>query len=146
MILFTRILETQEQKTQKMQVQSLGHEDPLEQEMATHSSILAWRIPWKEEPGRLQSKGHSELDMTKANQHTCTCTVLEKQWHLCPDFLGGSDGKESSCSAGDLGSIPGSGRFPGEGNGNPLQHSCLENSMDRRTQGATVHGVAKSWT
>ena len=46
-------------------------------------------------------------------------------------FPGGSDGKESACNAGDLGSIPGSGRSPGEGNGNPLQHSCLENPMDR---------------
>ena len=46
-------------------------------------------------------------------------------------FPGGSDGKESAFSAGDLGSVPGLGRSPGEGNGNPLQYSCLENSMDR---------------
>ena len=46
------------------------------------------------------------------------------------DFPGGSDGKASVYSEGDLGSIPGSGRFPGEGNGNPLQYSCLENPMD----------------
>ena len=46
-------------------------------------------------------------------------------------FPGGSDGKVSACNAGDLGSIPGLGRSPGEGNGNPLQHSCLENPMDR---------------
>ena len=59
-------------------------------------------------------------------------------------FPGGSDDKESVCSAGDLGSIPGSGRSPGEGNGYPLQHSCLENSMDRGAWEATVHGVAKS--
>ena len=49
------------------------------------------------------------------------------------DFPGGSDGKASARNAGDLGSIPGSGRSPGEGNGNPLQYSCLENSMDRGT-------------
>ena len=59
---------------------------------------------------------------------------------------GGSDSKESAYSAGDLGSIPGSGRALGEGNGNPLQYSCLENSMDRGARQATVHGVAKSWT
>ena len=47
-----------------MQVQSLGWDDPLEEEMATHSSILAWRIPWTEEPGRLPSIGSKELDMT----------------------------------------------------------------------------------
>ena len=48
--------------------------------------------------------------------------------------------------AGDVGSIPGSGRFPGGGNGDPLQYSCLENSMDREERQATVHEVAKSWT
>ena len=58
-------------------------------------------------------------------------------------FPGGSDGKESTCNAGDLGLIPGSGRFPGEGNGYPLQYSCLENGMDRGVWWATVHGVAK---
>ena len=61
-------------------------------------------------------------------------------------FPGGSDGKESACNVGDLGSIPGSGRFPGEGNGNPLQHSCLENSMGRGAFQVTVHGIAKSQT
>ena len=58
-------------------------------------------------------------------------------------FPHSSVGKESACSAGDLGSIPGSGRSPGEGNGNPLQYSCLENSMDRGAWRATVHGVAR---
>ena len=53
--------------------------------------------------------------------------------------------KESACNAGDLGLIPGLGRFPGEGDGYPLQYSCLENPMDREAWWATVHGVAKSW-
>ena len=61
-------------------------------------------------------------------------------------FSGGSDGKASLCSAGDQGSIPGLGRSPGEGNGSPLQYSCLENSMDGAAWWATVHGVAKSRT
>ena len=57
-----------------------------------------------------------------------------------------SDGKESACNVGDPGSIPGSGRSPGEGIGNPLQYSCLENPMDRGAWWATVYGVAKgSW-
>ena len=55
-----------------------------------------------------------------------------------------TDGKESACSTGDLGSIPGLGRSPGEGNGNPLQYPCLENLMDRGAWWAAVHGVAKS--
>ena len=59
---------------------------------------------------------------------------------------GGSEGKASACSAEDLGSIPGLGRSPGEGNGNPLQYSCLENSMDCGAWQATVHGVTKSRT
>ena len=61
-------------------------------------------------------------------------------------FPGSSAGKESACNEGDLGSIPGLERSPGEGNTNPLQYSCLENSMDRRIWWATVHGVAKSQT
>ena len=59
-------------------------------------------------------------------------------------FPGGSNGKESACSERDLGSIPGSGSSLGEGNGNPLHYSCLENSMDRGAWWAAVHGVAKS--
>ena len=58
-------------------------------------------------------------------------------------FPGGSVGKESACNAGYLSSIPGSGRSPGEGNGNPLQHSCLENPMDRGDWRATVRGVTR---
>ena len=54
-----------------------------------------------------------------------------------------SVGKKSACNAGDPGSIPGSGRSLGEGNGNPLQYSCLENPMDRGAWQATVHGVAR---
>ena len=69
-----------------------------------------------------------------------------KSWTLPSDKTGGSDGKGSACNVGDLGLIPGSGRSPGEGNGNPLQYSCLENPMDGGGWQATVHGVTKSWT
>ena len=61
-------------------------------------------------------------------------------------FPGGSDAKESAGNAGDPGSILGWGRSPGEGNGNPLQYSCLENSVDRGAWWAAVHGVTKSQT
>ena len=73
--------------------------------------------------------GHKELDTTEQLNNA-----------------GDSEVKASACNAGDLGSIPGSGRSPGEGNGNPLQYSCLENPMDGGAWWATVHGVAKSWT
>ena len=111
-------------------VQSLGQKDPLEEEMATHSSILAWEDLWTEEPGKLQSMesqrvGHDWSD-----------------WTYCVmGFPGGSAGKESACNAGDLGLIPGLGRSPGEGNSYPLQYSGLENFMDH-----IAHGVTKSWT
>ena len=63
---------------------------------------------------------------------------------LLQDFPGGSDGNKSACNAGDLGLIPGLRRSPGEGKGDPLQCSCLENPMDRGAWQATVHGVTKS--
>ena len=63
---------------------------------------------------------------------------------LLQGFPNDSPGKESTCNAGDLGLIPGSGRSPGEGNGNPLQNSCLENPMNRGAQQAIVHGVTES--
>ena len=64
-----------------------------------------------------------------------------------PEFTqGGSNGKEFACNAGDLGSIPGLGRSPGEGNGYPLQYACLGNPMDGGAWRATVHGVTKNLT
>ena len=135
--------------------------------MATHSSVLAWRIPWTEKLGRLQSMwsqrvGHHWRDLAAAaagHHHGGRDRVEGKVikigtfvevsgWDVwCFTFLyGGSDGKASAYNAGDLGLIPGSERSPGEGNGNPLQYSCLENPMDRGAWWATVHGVAKSQT
>ena len=82
------------------QVQSLGWEDPLEKEMATRSSTLAWKIPWTEESGRLQSMGSQRVRHDLA-------------------------------------------RKDGEGNGNPLQYSCLENPMGGGPWWAAVHGVIR---
>ena len=65
---------------QETQAQSLGLEDPLENEMATHSSILAWEISWTEEPGRLQSMGSQELDKTQRLNTTTTASVA---WPYC---------------------------------------------------------------
>ena len=69
-------------------------------------------------------------------------SIIEAMW----GFPGGSDGKESACNSRDPGSIPGSGRSPGGGHGNPLQYSCLENPMDRGVWWATVHRVTHSQT
>ena len=65
------------------------------------------------------------------------CFVFSNQ-----EKYGGSDGKESACNAGNLGSIPGTGRYTREGKGSPLQYSCLKNSINREAWWATVHGVA----
>ena len=115
--------------------QSLGQEDSLEKGMAAHSSILAWRIPWREEPGSygLLSLGLKESDTTERP--------------TLPGFPGGAVVKNLPTSAGDAGDsglISGLGRFCGEGNGKPLQYSCLENAMDRGAWWTIVHGVTKS--
>ena len=89
---------------QETGVRSLSWKDPLEEDTATHSSILAWGAWW--------------------------VTVHEV----------------AKSQTGDTVSIPGSGRSPGGGNGNPLQYSCLGNPTDRGAWWATVHGVAESWT
>ena len=81
----------------------------VEKEMATHSSTLAWKIPWTEEPGGLQSMGSHRVEHKWLHFHFSLSCI-------------------------------------GEGNGNPLQCSCLENPRDRGAWRATVHGVAKSWT
>ena len=72
--------------------------------------------------------------------------VAKSRTQLSEGFPGGSDGKESACNAADAGLILGSGRSPEEGNGKPLQYSCLENSMNTGAWQATVHGVTKSQT
>ena len=86
--------------------------------------IYIWRLPWTEKPGYIY--------------------IYTYIWCF-PGFPGGSDGKASACNVGDPGSISGLGRSPREGNGNPLQYSCLENSMDGGTWKATVHRVTESW-
>ena len=75
----------------------------------------------------------------------CTCGILWKE-EFTTYLSGGSDSKECACKVGNLGLIPGSGRSPGGGHGNPLQYSCLENPMDGGAWRAPVHRVAKSQT
>ena len=76
----------------------------------------------------------------------CICSWVCIKYIVCiqEGFPDSSVGKESACDAGDPGSIPGSGRSPGEGNGNPLQYSRLENPTDRGAWQASVHGVARA--
>ena len=97
------------------------HFHALEKEMATHSSVLAWRIPGTGETGGLLSVGSQRVEHDWSDLAATAAAV---------GFPGGSEVKASACKAGDPDSIPGLGRIPGEGNGHPLQYSCLENPMD----------------
>ena len=83
------------------------------------------------------------MDLWMLN-HSCEFGMKPTCWYR--GSRGGLVSKESSCSVGDLGSISGSGRSPGEGNGSPLQYSCQENSMDKGAWWATIHAVTKSGT
>ena len=95
----------------------------------TPLAVLAWQIPGSGEPGGLPSMGlHSWTRLQR----------LSSSMVVVIGFPGGSDGKESTCNVGDVGSIPGLGRYPGEGKGYPLQYSNLENSIDYTVHGVTV--------
>ena len=124
------------QERQEPWVQSLDLEDPLGKQVETHSSNLAWRIPWTEEPGGLQSMV-SQSDLSEYEcAHICTYTP---KWH---------NGKESAWQCRRFRRhilIPRSGWLPGVGNGNALKYSCLENFMVWRAWKATVHWVTNSW-
>ena len=96
-----------------------------------HPGLISFRMDW--------------LDLLAVQGTLKSLTVRSLFAMNC--FPGGSDGKESAiCNVGDPGSIPELGRSPGEGNGNPLQYSCLENPMSRGAWRTAVHGVAKSRT
>ena len=91
-------------------------------------------------PNLLQSRRPDDTGQSSPSRVAGSC------WLSILKQSGGSEGKESACNVGDLGSNPGLGRSPGEGNGNPLQYSCLENPMARGAWWATVHGAANSQT
>ena len=109
---------------QETWVQFLGWEDSLEKGKATDPSILAWRIP------RTLGVTMSQTRLSLSNFY------FHFQW----GFPGGISSKEPACSAGDLGSIPGLGRPPGEANGNPLQYPCLEISWTQEPGGLQSMG------
>ena len=117
-----------------------------EKAMATHSSALAWKIPWTEESGRLQSMGSWRVG------HDWATFTFMSNWGLIPTIQTSQVVlviKKLPANAGDVkdaGLIPGSGRSPEGGHGNPLHYACLENPMDRGASKATVHRVTQSWT
>ena len=103
--------------------------------------LCPWDLPGKNIEVHCHFLLHSSTVITTFPDYFLFAGSLPEK-HLS----GGSDSKASACNAGGPGSSPRSGRSPGEGNGNPLQYSCLENAMDRGGLWATVHGVAKSRT
>ena len=115
------------------------HFHTLEKEMATHSSILAWRIPGTEEPSGLLSMG----------SHRVGHDWSDLAAMLSLSFLGGARGKEPTCQCRRHKGHrfnPWVRKIPGGGHGKTLQYSCLEIPMDREAWWATVHRVAKNWT
>ena len=153
---------------QEMWIPSLGQEGPLEKEVTTHSSTLAWNIPWIEEPGGLQSVGSQRVGRGWETEQTHTYStqafVLDFishnifkiywfplcYWVIFMGLPGGNHGRGPACQSRldvrNAGSVPGSGRSPGGGNGYTFQYSCLENPIDSGAWWAAVHGVTKSWT
>ena len=137
---------------QETQVWSLGQEDPLEKGMATHCSILAWRVPWTEEPGGLQSVRSQTV---RHNWATNNFTFIRSdifqvvKWQKINSEQLKKKGKKKLWATGSSSNIliRHLGRSPGGGHGNPQQYSCLENPNGQRgAWWATVHGVAKSRT
>ena len=111
--------------------------------METHWQCACWYLRMQNAGGRVQGWQVEE----KASVVGRLVILTEQISEDCIEgLLCSSDGKEFACNAGDLGSFPGLGRSPGVGNGNPLQHSYLQNPMDRGACRATVHGVTKSLT
>ena len=139
-------------------VRFLGWEDPLEEEMAPHSSTLAWKIPWTEEPGGLQSLGSLTVRHDWATSLSLfTFMHWRRKWQPTPVFLPGeSHGRRSLVGCSPWGReesdttewlhFPFSLSCTGEGNGNPLQCSCLENTRDGRAWWAAIYGVTQSRT
>ena len=112
---------------------------------ASYLNIIAVfeKIQWTITAGDLRD---DILSQTRTLFSTCTTDVFSVWVTYMSLIPGVSDSEESVCNAGDLGSIPESGRSPGEGNGYPLQYSCLENSRDRGAWWTAVHGIIKSQT
>ena len=116
---------------------------PHAAEQLSPSVLCTKRGHHNEKPTHCTGEG-LPLATTRESPHKAKTQPSQKHTFVSLGFPGGSGGKESACIAGDPGLIPGSGRSPGEGNGNTLQYSCLENSTDRGAWWAIVCGVAKT--
>ena len=127
-------------------VWSLGWEDPQEEGMAIHFSILPGESHAESSLVSYSPKGCKELDSIEGISMSVLTSWVRKLQFFILGFPGGAVVKNLPASAREVGLIPGLGRFLGVGNGNLLQYSCLENSIDRRVWWAKVHGAPKSLT
>ena len=112
------------QETPELRIRSLGREDPMEVGMATYSSVLAWRIPWTEEPGGLQTMGSQRAGPD------CSDSASKHAGTVLKGLLWCLKVKNPPANVTDSGSIPEPGRSPGKGSGNPPQYSCLGSPME----------------
>ena len=111
--------------------------------VSSQMSMLGTRKQWQiKQKGKYSRYVWLEKPSSVLRQSS-NCICLAWEWN---EYVFSSVGKESACNAGDPGSLPGWGGSPGDGNGNPVQYSCLENPMDRRAWRATVHGSQESDT
>ena len=116
-----------------------------------HVGKIPWSRKWQPMPVFLHGESHGQRSLASYSPQGCKELDMTEQLTLLllcriRGFPGSSTVKESTCNAGDVSSIPGTGRSPGVGNGNSLQDSCLKSPMDRGAWRVTAHGVAKSWT
>ena len=126
------------QEVRETQDRSLGWKDPLEKETATHSSILAWRIPWMEEPGGLQSIRSQRVKYDWATELNWT------EWENWASLM--AQMVQNLPAMQKTGFHPCVRKIPWRRNSYPLQYSCLENSMNGGSWWAVVHRVIKNWT
>ena len=123
-----------------------GREDGSWSSCQAHSLIYPISFRSLTAKDSVRNKGRSNWNTQPCQTDRSENMIASSLFTLTWASPGDSDGKESACNAGEQGSIPRLGWFPGEGKSNPFQYSCLENFMDRGAWQATVHGVAKSWT
>ena len=122
-----------------------GRGDRTERRGSSTGCLAGRLVLWGQDVSDMPASDHPKTHVSVSKMEPLQSVVNQRHLQNGPMLLRWLSGKESTCQAGDEGRILGLGRSPGEGNGNPLQYSCLGNPINRGTWWATVHGVAKSY-